>query len=142
LNRALIDQALIASYVAGAFGLPTAYPNFGAVDAVGNSVTPSGEPWARITVLPSRPSVATMGSGGRDEISGILQIDLFYPRNTGAGAVNAKADQITAVFAAGTTHSAGGIDVISNGAGRVRSIELDDWYQVIVEVQFTAWIGR
>ena len=142
MNQRKIDEALIATYVAGTFGLPTAYPNMGAVDASGNPVQPSGEPWARVSILPSRPVVATLGPGGHDEFNGVMQVDLFYPRNTGSGAVNAKADEIITAFKAGTTHTAGTVVVHSDGAGRVRAVELPDWYLTIIEIAFHSWIER
>lgn len=142
MNQAKIDEALLATYVAGLFGLPTAYPNMGAVDEYSNPVQPAGEPWARVSILPSRPVVATLGPGGKDEFNGVMQVDLFYPRNTGSGEANAKADEIITTFKAGTTHAAGAVTVHSDGAGRVRAVDLPDWYQTIIEIAFHSWLER
>ena len=57
----LIDSALLSSFDAGSFGLPIASEN--------RPYDPQpGTAWAQLFVVHAQPSIATMGSGGQDEI--------------------------------------------------------------------------
>jgi len=142
--RANIDSALIAAWDAGGFGLPYQVADLPLIEPVSHTVLtgPGGNPWARVTVLPARPTVASLGSSGDDEIDGIMQADLFYPLGQGPGAANAKADDIAAVFGAGKTHSYNGVTVHCDYCGRVSQLVTEDWLQTIVEVGFHSWIQR
>lgn len=144
MSRALIDQALIQAFRGAALGLPTAYANHPPVDPDTNTIIGSlaGQPWARVTILHARPTVATMGLDGRDQIDGIMQIDLFYPKNSGTAEPHAKADALAATFFAGSTHSAGGVDVHIDSCGRIGSVDNSDNHQTIIEITFHAWIER
>ena len=142
--RANIDSALLQAWDSGGFGLPYRVADLPLMEPVTHTVLsgPGGNPWARVTVLPARPTVASLGSSGDDEIDGIMQADLFYPLGQGPGAANAKADDIAAVFGAGKTHSYNGVNVHCDYCGRISQLVTEDWLQTIVEVGFHSWIQR
>lgn len=130
-----IKAALVNAYVTGAFGLPTAYENR-VFD------TTPGVPWAAVHVLPAQPDVFTLGSSGRDEHTGILQIDLFYPLNTGDGAILAKADAIRTYFKAGTDFDYNGQTVTIRNSGRSGGRRDEGWYSIIMTIEWYAYTTR
>ncbi len=140
--RSDIDKALRQAFVAGNFGLPTAFENFAAVDlATGLPVATLSE-WCRVTIIHGLPVIATMGNGGKDAIVVIMQVDLFYPRDTGTAAAHAKADAITDAFKAGSTHTYNGISVYVDAAGRVSASDEPENFRVSVQINSHCWHGR
>lgn len=83
-------------------GLPTLQAENTLYNTKGKALTP----YVRSTLLPSEAIPATLGSTGKNEYSGLYQIDLFYPLDGGKAAVNAIADLVVAAFAR-TSLSAG-----------------------------------
>ena len=144
MSRAYIDQALIGAFQAADLQLPTAYANYPPIDPDTGDVIDdlSGIPWCRVTIIPARPTVATMGLDGKDQVDGIMQVDLFYPKNQGTAAAHAKADEISEAFKAGSVHSRNGVDVHVDACGRVGSVENPDNHQTIVQIAFHSWLGR
>ena len=131
-----IDSALIQAFTDGAFGLSWASEN--------RAFTPTaGTAWAELFVIPNQPSVASLGDDGYDLHDGILQINLNYPADTGAGAAKAKATAIRDYFYAGRSvlYSGQYVEVVSCGRDRAgRSV--DSWYQIVVTVFWRAWTNR
>lgn len=142
--RAKIDQALIQSFDALALGVPIAWQNYPPVEPDTGEIVAdlTGRTWCRVTVLPARPTVATMGIEGKDQIDGIMQVDIFSPRNTGTADAHEKADTIAAAFFAGSTHSKDDVDVHVDYCGRTGSTENPDNYRTIIEIGFHSWIRR
>lgn len=144
MSRANIDSAIIQAWVSANFGLPYRYADLPLLDPNSGETLadPGGLPWARLTIVHARPDIATQGPNGKDEIVGIFQVDLFYRLGSGPGAANAKADELSAVFGAGKTHSFGGVNVHFDYCGKIRQVVTEDWFQTIVEAGFHTWIGR
>lgn len=135
-----IDKALIAAYTAGAFSLPTEYENYNDPD---NPLPPTDNTaWARLWHVPARTTAATLGSAGKDEHTGFLQIDLNYPRGTGDGAAKAKAEAILAYFKIGAsfTHNSQAVLVSSNGRSQGRNV--DGWYRISLTIYYRARVTR
>ena len=131
----LIDSALLSSFDAGSFGLPIASEN--------RPYDPQpGTAWAQLFVVHAQPSIATMGSGGQDEITGFLQVNLNYPEGSGGGAAKQKATAIRDYFTAGTKHSYGGVDVYIANAGRSASFNIDSWYRLVVTINWYTRLTR
>lgn len=148
MSRSDIDVALRQAFINGAFGLPVAFENFPAVDPDtgipvndGGGVL-SGKPWCRVTIIHGLPVIATMGTGGRDEIAVIMQVDLYYPRDTGTSQAHAKADAITDRFPAGSKHTANGIDVHVDASGRISAADEPEHYRLTVQITAHCWHGR
>jgi hypothetical protein len=131
----LIDSALIQAFTDGAFSL-----SFASENAAFKPV--AGTPWAELYVLPSQPEVASLSARGQDIHTGILQINLNYPADTGAGVAKSKATDIRNYFYAGRvfTYSGQAVEIVNAGRGPGRTV--DSFYQVILSVTWRAWTNR
>lgn len=126
-----IPSALIARYRSGAFFTDalTAYPN-----AAFTKPSPSVA-WASVFVIPA--TAAALSIRDSDEMAGVFQIDLNYPLNGGAGAVQAKADAIRAYFKRGTVLT--GVEV---GAVSIANLgPVDGWYRVAVSIAYRSFVA-
>ena len=127
----IIPSALIARYRSGAFFTDalTAYPN-----ATFTKPTASTA-WASVFIIPA--TTAPLSIRDSDEMAGVFQIDLNYPINSGAGAIQAKADAIRAHFKRGIRVS--GVEI-----GAVSYVPLgpvDGWYRGAVSVEYRGFVG-
>lgn len=125
-----IPAALIAHYRSGAFFTDalTACPN-AAFTKPGPAVA-----WAALFNLPATTDPLSLSDS--DEMAGVFQIDLNFPLNGGAGAAQAKADQIRA-------HFKRGIRVQNVQLGTVSALPVgpvDGWYRVVVSVAYRAFV--
>ena len=135
MSQSDIKAALIQHYLAGRFGLKTAYEN--------REFEPQdGTPWARLTFIPAQPSVASLGDAGEDLHSGVFQIDLFYPSGTGDGEASTKADAIRASFRAGFSFSYNGQVVTVRSCGRGSGRPDPPWYRLTISVTWYAYTRR
>ncbi|MGL4517065.1 MAG: phage tail terminator-like protein [Shewanella sp.] len=126
-----IPAALIAHYRAGGFftDARTALPN-AAFTKPGPTIA-----WASVFVIPARTGALSLT--GSDDMSGILQIDLNYPLNGGAGAAQLMAQNIRAHFKRGTRVQGvyiGAVSYTPFGA-------VDGWYRGVVSVDYRAIVG-
>ena len=131
-----IPAALIAHYRAGAFFTDalTAYPNE-AFNSTTKPKPPTTTAWAAVFNIPAPTSALSLRDS--DEMAGVFQIDLNYPLNAGAGAVQTKADAIRAHFKRGITVA--GVEL-----GTVSAIDLgptDGWYRVVVSVAYRSFVA-
>lgn len=124
-----IPSALIARYRSGAFFTDalTAYPN-----ATFTKPTASTA-WASVFVIPA--TTAPLSIRDSDEMSGVFQIDLNYPINSGAGGAQAKADAIRSHFKRGTVLS--GVEL---GTVSVATLgPVDGWYRVAMSINYRSF---
>jgi len=132
MSLAKIESALIQAYEEAALGLPTAYENRG-------FDPPNDAPWAALYVLPNQPDVVTLGNGGEDDHTGVLQIDLRYPLNAGNGAAVAMADLIRDVYEAGVDLTYEDQVVVITGCGRSSGARELGMYKIIISI---TWYAR
>lgn len=150
-----IRNALVLSWVDGAYGLPTAYPNK-KFDA------PSpGTPWAALFVVPSQPGAATLGDTGQDRHDGFLQIDLNYPLDAGDTGALDKADEIARRYVAGTRFEAPNLGnamvldfehdelsihvplkVLIRSCGITQPRRVENWSRTSMTIYWSAWVNR
>ena len=131
-----IDRAL-ESAAAVALG-----PSFtGRIATEGNPFTkPATGVWAQITNLRAGADVASLGAGGMDDHTGVLQIDITVPANSTnpRAALLGHADRVRAYFVAGRQLTFQGQTVRVRSAS-VSPIRLVDTNQrVSVSVSYTA----
>lgn len=126
-----IPSALIARYRSGAFFTDalTAYPN-----AAFAKPSPSVA-WASVFVIPA--TAAALSIRDSDEMAGVFQIDLNYPLNGGAGAVQSKADAIRAHFKRGTVLT--GVEVGTVSIANLGPV--DGWYRVAVSINYRSFVA-
>jgi hypothetical protein len=135
MSHRAINQALVAHYVSGSFGLSTAYENVKFDPA-------NGQPWASVFFLPAQAVATTQGNGGLDLVDGIFQIDLNYPLGEGDGAILAKADVIIAHFKAGTMLTYSGQVVTLKASGRNGGHIINSQYRISISCGFYAHVSR
>lgn len=126
-----IDQALVSAFIAGNFGLPIAHEN--------DDFTPTaGTAHVALTVIRNRADPITMGAGGMDETTGILQAIVKYPEGAGAVPAKSKADDMLAYFTIGRvfTYSGQRVQIMSKDRGTGRNEA--GWYQLILRFEFNA----
>jgi hypothetical protein len=99
--------------------------------------------WAAVHYLPSEATPVTLGSQGKDETTGILQIDANQPRGTGDSQVRALLTALENYFTPGRTLTNGGEDVTVTAVGRTPGRVVDDrHYRVSLSVSWYARVQR
>lgn len=106
----------------------------------GKAFTPStGQSWARLTGLPSGRAPAAMGNDAPQEWTGILQVDLFHPKDTGFAPMLADVDTLLSFFTPGKRLDYQGQGVLIRRAERSPIRTEDVWQSVSVSIYCTAW---
>ncbi len=126
-----IPSALIARYRSGASFTDalTAYPNAAFTKPTASTA------WASVFVIPA--TTAPLSIRDSDEMAGVFQIDLNYPINSGAGAIQAKADAIRAHFKRGTVLS--GVELGTVSVANLGPV--DGWYRVAVSIAYRSFVA-
>lgn len=103
---------------------------------------PTNAAWASFYVIPSEPSVATLGAGGEDEFTGVAQVGLNFPLQQGVGPINAAYETLRAYFVAGKflTYSDATVTVLRCGVSPVK--QSDSYLQVFVSIYWRARLAR
>lgn len=125
--RSLLELRLAAMAPA----LATAFENF--------PFTPvNGTPWQKVNLLVARPLDPTLGYGFQRD-SGIFQVMVFYPENTGPAAAAARADLICAQFARGLTLTSGTLRVLVDRSPYASTGRNEGgWYGLPVTIPYVA----
>ena len=134
MSESKIHSALVSAFIASAVmpGSRTAYE--------GKDFTPpTGQSWARLTALPAGRAPAAQGKNSAQEWTGILQIDIFHPKNTGHAGLLADVDALLAFFASGKRLDYQGQGVLIRRAERSQIRVEDVWQSVSISVYCTAW---
>lgn len=100
LVRAALETALNAMTPA----LATVWQNMPYTPVVGTA-------YQEVFLMPATPANPTFGNSYYRE-QGVMQINLCYPIQTGAGAAEARAELIRATFKRGTSFTSGAVTVI------------------------------
>lgn len=133
MSEVKINAALVSAYRAAMPALvdSTAYE--------GAAFQPTtGAKWAQITRLPAGNDPVTLGVGGQDEHSGVFQIDVNVPEDTGTATLLADADTLRAYFVAGRsfTYQSQSVRVRRADVSPIRRV--DGWLRVSVSVTYSA----
>lgn len=97
-------------------------------------------PYQQVTLLPAAPNNAEIGPAWTEQ--GMFAVNLFYPKDQGAGAAIARAELIRAAFVMGSSFVSGGVTVnitTTPAIGVARPD--DDRFMVPVRVNWIARIG-
>ena len=135
MSELKINAALVSAYRAVMPSLPTAFE--------GVAFTPAtGTKWAALNNLRAGADVASLGVGGQDEHTGVLQIDVNVPEGTGTGELLADADTLRGYFIAGRsfTYQTQTVRVRRADVSQVRRV--DGWLRVSVSVTYSAFTIR
>lgn len=111
-------------------GLNIAYPNISYEPKV-------DETWLKLFYLPSVSEDETFGKNS-ERIRGIMQVDIFIPRNTGTMKAYAIQTDLQDIFGKhSTVCSNNGIVRITDFD--VTAMEEDDWFRLMCEIYYTSF---
>jgi len=132
-----IYQGLIQGVVdANLSGYEIEWPN-------ASFTTPNDAIWLRANILDMGDLPVTLGTSGLNEVSGVMQVDVFCPKLT-----NAYLDAINAVSEIKTVLKTGeklayNSQYIRINSAPCRPSEVEDaWYRWIITVNYTAYLTR
>jgi hypothetical protein len=132
MSIALIDGALVQAYIDIGQGLSTAYEGI-------HFEPPHNANWAAVFQLPAGSPPATLGVGGQDEHTGVLQINYNIKPGTGRSQLYTYAQAALTKFVAGRSFSSSGQYVTIESSGRTPIRAVDGWLRISVNVN---WIAR
>ena len=101
------------------------------------NVGQTGVAFSRATLLPARATQLTVGLNGRDQRTGLYQVDLFYPIDSSTAAINAMADEIIDNFPRGTALTDGTVTVHCQLCWRETGRRIEQFYSVPVMIQWS-----
>jgi|AntDeeMetagen134_2_1112570.scaffolds.fasta_scaffold02290_4 hypothetical protein len=99
-----------------------------------------GTPWMRPNLLPTPPRQAELGLQGRNAHTGIYQISVFYPAGNGPGRAEDAASALVERFKRGTDVTYANHLVRCVMAGYRDGTQEPDWYSLIVEIEYRAYL--
>jgi hypothetical protein len=124
--RKLLEVRL--NTVGGVF--PTAYENA--------PFKPVSDPWQQVFLLPARTENPTMGDGFKRE-TGVFQVTLHYPNNTGPAPATQRAELLRAGFPRGLTLTEGNVRVMIDEAPYIGpGASNGTWFDLPVSVPYVA----
>lgn len=103
----------------------------------------SGTAYAALTFVPNEPKPYTKGTNGTDLVTGIYDVELFYPSNTGDSQACLDFETLRARYKVGhyLTYSSQAVEIMS--CSRTEgSIVNTAWFRVLVRISFRARISR
>lgn len=134
MSESKIHSALVSAFIASAV-MPSARTAYEGKDFT----TTTGQSWARLTGMPTGRAPAAQGKEAAQEWTGILQIDLFHPKNSGHAPMLADVDKALAFFSSGKRLEYQGQGVLIRRAERSQIRQEDVWQSVSVSIYCTAW---
>lgn len=103
---------------------------------------PTGSSWASLWFLPNIKDVATLGPEGFDELTGVFQIDLNFPQDSGRKLSQDIADVVESNFTSGTKLAYSGQEVTVTACGRSQGRNVNGSFRVPITVGFRALVAR
>lgn len=131
-----IQKALDVPLKTGSFGgLPVFLEN-------STSVPDISTPFLAGTLLPVQPIQLELGPSGTNLHEGIYQISIYYPKDSGTGNINRKADEIALVFKSGVNFEWLTTCVRINSIGRGPLRINKGWAVLDLSVDWSSYIKR
>lgn len=135
MSEIKINAALVSAYLACGV-MPRERTAFEGV----SFTPPAGQSWARITDMPSGREPAAFGGANPVERTGILQVDLFHPKNTGTGPILTDVDKAMSFYTPGKRLDYEGQKVLIRKAERAQLRTDGPWQSIAISIYYTAWI--
>lgn len=135
MSEIKINAALVSAYLACGV-MPRERTAFEGV----SFAPPAGQSWARLTDLPSGREPAAFGGANPVERTGILQVDLFHPKNTGTGPILTDVDKAMSFYTPGKRLDYEGQKVLIRKAERSQLRTDGPWQSIAISIYYTAWI--
>lgn len=100
----------------------------------------AGTPYQQVSLLRAQPDNPEIGAAFSER--GFLQANLFYPKEAGPGAAEARAELIRSAFPFRASFVSGGVTVNIIATPEVAPARAeDDRFLVPVRIRFSAFIG-
>lgn len=131
MSQLSIQNALVGAYIDGGLGIDTAYE--------GMQFKPGENAWASVFMLPAGAGPATLGVGGEDEHTGIMQIDINVRQGFGTAQMLELSQQVLDVFVSGRRFTCDNQSVLIASASRNPIRNIDGWLRGGVSVN---WLAR
>lgn len=139
-NNENIRAALIGAINALSLPYPIKWPNKPTIKN-GAPYTPNGEPWLRVTPMYGDKLNVTLSE--YDKLNGILQIDIFLPKDSGDLVGTRVVDTITTALPInGDFLQSGNVKVQFETHKIGRHYEEGAWYVMIMESKFYSFLDR
>lgn len=129
-----VENALMQSYQDAGLSLPTAYENVG--------FDKPSTAWASVFHLPDPPEMYSLSEDGFDEATGILQVDINVPADSGTAVANGHFDTLRAHYKAGARFTSGGQQVVILRCGKSQGRVIDGFYRISISIYWIAYIQR
>lgn len=132
-----VQQALVITLLTD-FG--TAYANRIAYENLAFTATP-GKPWLSVHFMPASEVIATLGSNGRDEVNGILQVNIYLPSGEGEKNLRSIVNALRTTFKPQVLSFQGqGVTILSRS--RANGSSQDGFYLVPFSVRWRTQLSR
>ncbi len=135
-----------SNLITAVFGMnlnyPIMYPNTGFKLREKAAKQPEKAPWIRATILNQDDESGTLGAGGKDRVSGIMQIDVFVPKQSSDANQLEIISELKQTFRRGATLSYGGNHVRILSAGIRAGTDEQAWYVQSLNVEFQSYLDR
>lgn len=136
MSETKINGALVSAYLASGV-MPRERTAF---EGVGFT-PPAEQSWARLTNMPTRRDKPGLAVTDSSEVAGILQVDLFWPKDTGTGPVLSAADQLMIHFGPHTSLEYQDQRVKIRRVERSQLRTEDVWQSVSVDIYYWACLA-
>lgn len=128
ISQADIQSAVVKHWLDNV-NLPTAYPN--------QPYNPtSGQPWARMSFAMAPPTDTEIGARLTQQFGGVVDIELYYPSDTGRGDANDMADHVAAMFPRAKKLAYNSTVVSIERCYLTSAANTDGWFRVLLTVDF------
>ena len=99
-------------------------------------------PFGQAFLLPVQPEQKALGQDGCDQHTGVFQISLRFPENTGNIAILTKADEIAIAYKSGTVLTYNGVNVTIESVGIAQGFNDGPWFLVPITINYYSFIRR
>lgn len=135
MSDANIRAGLLQGVIDASLPYPIKWPNK-------PFTTPNNAPWVRITILNMGDSPVTLGSGGYNDRTGLMQVDIFVPKGSGDLTATTTTDTVKNIFKTGAKLTHSGQTVRINSAATRTGTDEQEWFSRIIDVDFTSYEMR
>jgi hypothetical protein len=137
MSETKINGALVSAYLASGV-MPQARTAFEGV----KFEPVAGQSWARLTNMPTDRDKPGLAPSDSSQVTGILQVDLYWPKGSGTGPIIAAADQLLSCFEPHSSVEYQGQRVKIRRVRRSQIRPDDVWQSISVDIYYRATIVR
>jgi len=95
--------------------------------------------FSRSTLLPAQSAVISIGPNAQKQMSGLYQVDIFAPSDTGTSTTRTYADLVVQQFPIGQRLLSNGLEVIIEVASVMPAYTINKYYCIPIRIQWTTY---